>query len=298
MLGLRTIRRGPAGAGRLLLVLALTVALPLTLAAVPATAAAAASGDSPLEHDRELAAETARQIDQVEAEAADLEHQIATTTAIIGSLRDEARRLRREVRRRAASLYTTAGTHLDAVVQTDDVLDGARAAQLTEVTNRNGMAAATRLGTLTDALEQRTGELRAARSELDERRDALESERAEFERRIDAAVAASRASIPVAARDVAAPSSGSVGASDDVWLRFRECTFAHESGGDYSIVSPDGVYHGAWQFLPGTWNAIAAGMGRSDLVGVLPSQAAPADQDAVAHELWLQRGNQPWGGRC
>jgi uncharacterized protein YlxW (UPF0749 family) len=294
MLGLQTIRRGTA---RRAACLALVVAVSLAVAAIGATPAAA-DADSQLAHDRELAAETARQIDQVEAEAADLEQQISTTTSTIGSLRQEARRLRREVRRRAASLYTTAGTHLDAVVQTDDVLDGARAAQLTEVTNRNGMAAATRLGTVGDALEQRTRELRAARSELDQRRAVLEAERAEFERRIDAAVAASQASSPATARNVAASPSNSVGASDDVWLRFRECTFAHESGGDYSIVSPDGVYYGAWQFLPGTWNAVAAGMGRSDLVGVLPSQAAPADQDAVAHELWMQRGNQPWGGRC
>jgi hypothetical protein len=271
----------------------------LALLVVSTTATAGAAGPDELARDRELAAETARRIEAVEAEATDLEQQIATATSTIGSLQQEARRLRREVRRRAATLYTTSGTHLDSVVKSTDVLMGARAAQLTEVTNRNGMAAAARLSALSAQLQQRTRELHAARAELEEQRAALEAERAEFERRIDAAVAASQASGPARARNVVVGAPAAFeGASGDVWLRFRECTFAYESGGDYSIVSPDGLYHGAWQFLPSTWNAVAGGMGRSDLVGVLPSQAAPADQDAVAHALWLQRGNQPWGGRC
>jgi hypothetical protein len=273
--------------------------LGLLVASATAAKAGAAESDDQLARDRALAAETARRIEAVEADATDLEQRIATATRAIGSLQQEARRLRREVRRRAASLYTTSGTQLDSVVQTPDVLAGARAAQLTEVTNRNGMAAAARLGSLATQLQQQTRELHAARAELERQREALEAERSEFEQRIDAAVAASQASRRVQTRDVAVGSSAAGGApNDDVWLRFRECTFAHESGGDYSIVSPDGLYHGAWQFLPSTWNSVAGGMGRSDLVGVLPSQAAPGDQDAVAHALWLQRGNQPWGGRC
>jgi Transglycosylase-like domain len=87
-------------------------------------------------------------------------------------------------------------------------------------------------------------------------------------------------------------------AEGDVWATFRECTFAFESGGNYQIVSRDGLYYGAWQFAIGTWNAVASRMGRDDLVGLLPSQASPADQDSVAHALWLESGNRPWGGRC
>ena len=37
---------------------------------------------------------------------------------------------------------------------------------------------------------------------------------------------------------------------------------------------------------------------RPDLVGVDPATAAPGDQDAIAHDLYQRRGNQPWGGRC
>jgi hypothetical protein len=78
---------------------------------------------------------------------------------------------------------------------------------------------------------------------------------------------------------------------------FLVCTRAHESNGDYSVVSGSG-YYGAYQFLPTTWNATAAHAGRLDLVGVLPSVAAPADQDDLAWALYLWQGNSPWGGRC
>lgn len=61
------------------------------------------------------------------------------------------------------------------------------------------------------------------------------------------------------------------------WLQaLRTC----ETGGNYARNSGNG-YYGAYQFLPTTWDNIARKTGRSDLVGVLPSVAAPADQDAM-----------------
>jgi hypothetical protein len=81
---------------------------------------------------------------------------------------------------------------------------------------------------------------------------------------------------------------------------FLACTRAHESdtSGGYHAVSPGGVYRGAYQFLPSTWNSIAAAAGRGDLVGVDPATAAPADQDQLALYLYHQQGAAPWGGRC
>jgi muramidase (phage lysozyme) len=64
----------------------------------------------------------------------------------------------------------------------------------------------------------------------------------------------------------------------------------HNSGGSGAS--------GAYQFVPGTWNAIAAASGRGDLVGVDPASASPADQDAMALALYGQRGSAPWGGYC
>ena len=79
---------------------------------------------------------------------------------------------------------------------------------------------------------------------------------------------------------------------------FLVCTRARESSGDYTAVSASGMYYGAYQFLPTTWNVTAAHAGRLDLVGVTPSAAAPYDQDELAWALYLWQGSGPWGGRC
>jgi len=100
------------------------------------------------------------------------------------------------------------------------------------------------------------------------------------------------------ARSFVPPSAvASESPSQDAFLR---CTRAHESdtAGGYRAVSPDGVYHGAYQFLQSTWNNIARAAGRPDLVGVDPAAASPADQDQLALFLFHQEGSAPWGGRC
>jgi hypothetical protein len=80
---------------------------------------------------------------------------------------------------------------------------------------------------------------------------------------------------------------------------FLSCVRNRESGGNYGIYNSGGSgAAGAYQFLPGTWNSIAAAVGRSDLVGVDPAQASPADQDAMAGALYAQQGSAPWGGYC
>jgi hypothetical protein len=76
---------------------------------------------------------------------------------------------------------------------------------------------------------------------------------------------------------------------------YLACVRQHESGGRYNINTGNG-YYGAYQFLPRTWNATAQRAGRSDLVGVLPSNASPADQDAMAQALYSSNGRQPWAG--
>jgi uncharacterized protein YabE (DUF348 family) len=61
------------------------------------------------------------------------------------------------------------------------------------------------------------------------------------------------------------------------WLSaLRMC----ETHGNYTTNTGNG-YYGAYQFMPSTWNRIAQRIGRSDLVGVLPSNALPADQDIM-----------------
>lgn len=76
------------------------------------------------------------------------------------------------------------------------------------------------------------------------------------------------------------------------------CIRQRESHGDYTVRSANGLYHGAYQFLQGTWDATAASAGRHDLVGADPAAASPDDQDAMAAALYARRGSQPWGGTC
>jgi hypothetical protein len=80
---------------------------------------------------------------------------------------------------------------------------------------------------------------------------------------------------------------------------FLSCVRQRESGGNYGIYNAGGSgAAGAYQFMPGTWNSIAASSGRGDLVGIDPAQASPADQDAMAQALYAQQGAAPWGGGC
>ena len=141
---------------------------------------------------------------------------------------------------------------------------------------------------------------RAARAEAQARLRAFVSPAV----RSDLAAAPSQAptAIPIAppaansVSDVAAPASGGGGSAhhNDPFL---VCTRTRESGGIYSINTGNG-YYGAYQFLPATWDSVAVHVGRMGLVGVLPSAAAPSDQDEIAWALYQWQGKSPWGGRC
>ena len=77
-----------------------------------------------------------------------------------------------------------------------------------------------------------------------------------------------------------------------------ECIKRRESRGQYDVVNSSSGAGGAYQFMPGTWDNNARSAGRTDLVGVLPSNASPADQDQMAQHLLATQGLRPWGGSC
>jgi Transglycosylase-like domain len=77
---------------------------------------------------------------------------------------------------------------------------------------------------------------------------------------------------------------------------FLTCARQRESGGRYTVDSPGGQYHGAYQFVQSTWDSTARHVGRTDLVGVDPHTAAPATQDDMAWALYQWQGTQPWAG--
>ena len=79
---------------------------------------------------------------------------------------------------------------------------------------------------------------------------------------------------------------------------FKACTLDIESDGNYGAVSPGGKYRGAWQFDQSTWDGAVARAGYPEWSGRDPATAPPGVQDAAASQLYAERGNQPWGGRC
>jgi len=81
-------------------------------------------------------------------------------------------------------------------------------------------------------------------------------------------------------------------------VEFMACVRWRESRNDYTAVDPSGQFMGAYQIYQGGWDDIAARLGRTDLVGVPPHTASPADQDAVAWKMLEVHGRSPWGGHC
>ncbi|MFC5381864.1 ubiquitin-like domain-containing protein [Aquipuribacter nitratireducens] len=77
-----------------------------------------------------------------------------------------------------------------------------------------------------------------------------------------------------------APSSGSVDSLN--WAALAQC----ESGGNPSIVSSNGLYHGLYQFDRGTWQSVG-GSG-------VASDAPASEQTARAKMLYASRGASPW----
>lgn len=79
---------------------------------------------------------------------------------------------------------------------------------------------------------------------------------------------------------------------------FLACIRQRESHGNYTAVSANGMYRGAYQFTQSSWDLAANHAGRHDLVGVLPDRASPANQDAMALTLYEWMGSAPWNGAC
>ena len=91
---------------------------------------------------------------------------------------------------------------------------------------------------------------------------------------------------PVAAARPAGPAAPAPAASGDVaslnWAALAAC----ESGGNPTIVSRNGLYHGLYQFSTSTWQSVG-GSGAA-------SQASTAEQTARAQALYSRSGVGQW----
>jgi hypothetical protein len=238
-----------------------------------------------------------------------------------------ADRLDNVVEKRAVEAYTTGGTTMTFVVDTSSPLESRRAWYLLEQANAKDNAAIDQLAALNEQRAAQREELagqqeaqQAALDSLQEEQRALDARLAQAVSDLDAAIA-SRAAVQRAAEqaqqsqtdagdagDASARSPQPAGPPPDYVPKagehpqhmnpFLVCTRGIESGGNYRIVSSDGLYHGAYQFLKSTWNTTAAHAGRTELIGVPPETASEYDQDDMAWTLYKWQGNAPWGGRC
>lgn len=87
---------------------------------------------------------------------------------------------------------------------------------------------------------------------------------------------------PAPAPSSTSSASGGAVVGGDVWAALAQC----ESGGNPTIVSRNGLYHGLYQFSVGTWQSVG-GTG-------LPSQASPAEQTQRAQALQARSGWGQW----
>jgi hypothetical protein len=272
---------------------------------------------------------TANQWFEAQRESAGIDLQIQTLSKKMSAMDARVADLRVAANARSVQLYESNSQMLAGIIG-DSPLELGRRAVLTGQANADSQLVIDQLQASLAELAAHRTELRKAKTDqeqtlryLSSRRRSLDTQLMSLEARTSAAVSSSADTATVKHTDepstTAAPtrptvialtsapkpaaSSGPVAPPDAGRVSphhddpFLVCTRARESNGDYSVVSSSG-YYGAYQFAPTTWNVTASHAGRLDLVGVLPSHAAPYDQDELAWSLYQWQGAGPWGGRC
>lgn len=239
--------------------------------------------------------------------------------------------LRQVVRERAADAYMRSGSSLPSILTVGDLPDLMRSDKLLATANAKDSDSLSLLNAQQadlqskredlHQLEAQQGSALSALQRASHKADALLASalhaRSDVQARLAAQAAAerqlrsaarststrttrssghTRAAIPAVVAVAPPPSSGGTGSHHDD--PFLSCVRQRESNGNYGVVNPRGPWYGAYQFLASTWNIAAQHAGRTDLVGVIPSAASPADQDDVAWSLYQWQGAGPWGGGC
>lgn len=142
-----------------------------------------------------------------------------------------------------------------------------------------GSIAAIHPSSKAEPLDQARLELDEAAERVKNRQEAIRERQLERQAALEAAAAAEAAAVEAPVPTEATPPGG---APSGQLGSIAQC----ESGGDPGAVSPDGQYHGLYQFDQSTWESVG-GSGS-------PSAASAAEQTARAQTLMGQSGTSPW----
>jgi hypothetical protein len=259
-----------------------------------------------------------------------LKLQATQTEDAISDAERRAASLREIVQQRAVRAYKSAGSNVPSLLKIDDLPEAMRTDKLLATANARDTQVVSLLRSQHEDLRVKREALRGLESRqatalADLQRSAKRADaqlasalrdRADVQARLAAQAAAAAATAraarsgrpaaaapnrPAAPVPVAAPApppppgSGVHPRHNDP---FMVCIRHRESRGNYRVINPQGPWYGAYQFLASTWNVTARHAGRLDLVGVLPSDASPYDQDEMAWALYQWQGSGPWGGAC
>lgn len=300
------------------------LAVMLILSAPTAAVAASRPGDAASDADSQVASArhaASAQADRYMAALSEFERVKTQAAGVETAIHDGEQRaasLRRIVSKRAARAYMSAGSSLPSLLSVDDLSDLMRSDKLLATANLNDADALSLLNAQQQDLRTQREDLRGLEAKQGSALEALQR----ASKKADAALASAtrnqqgvrarlnaqaatnratrassrRASSPIAAVVPAPPSSG--GSSAPIGNSFLACVRQRESNGNYGVINPRGPWYGAYQFSASTWNVTAQHAGRMDLVGVIPSNASPSDQDAMANHLYQWQGSGPWGGSC
>jgi hypothetical protein len=260
----------------------------------------------------------------------ELKAQASGYEAAIADAEQRAAMLQRIVKLRAARAYKSAGSSLPTLLSVGDLPDMMRTDKLLATANVRDSDALSLLLEQREDLKIKREDLRRvetlqggalidlqrASKKADAQLAAALRNRQDVQARLSAQ-AASTASTARVARSTrpgsaaaarvpsapvprvvtpAPPDSGGVSPHHND--PFLSCVRHRESRGNYRVINPSGPWYGAYQFLASTWNVTARHAGRLDLVGVIPSDASPYDQDQMAWALYQWQGSGPWGGAC
>lgn len=160
-----------------------------------------------------------------------------------------------------------------------------------------GVGASPAGGQASDERDARIAELEMLVADRDELIAAQESLLNDYRCRFDIDTQLVPNGCPEPARPAATPASDSqagapavpAGTTKAQWEQLRQCN----ANGDYKYANPNGINFGAYQFRQTSWDDLAR-RHHPNLVGVVPSDAAPADQDRMAYAFYEERGWRPW----